>query len=119
MVDHLAALRDTATAVGHEPAALRLADGGAQVGLAAEAGGAAAALGDVAGNDMVADGHARHAGAHLDDDTGALVAEDRGKQAFRVVARQGKGIGVADAGGLDLDEGLACTWPFQIDRLDR
>ena len=57
-----------------------------------------------------------HAGADVDDDAGALVAEDRGKQPLGVGARQGELVGVADAGRLDLDQNLAGTRAFELDR---
>jgi hypothetical protein len=59
-----------------------------------------------------------HAGADLAHDAGALVAEDRGKQALRVRARQCVGVGVADAGRLDLDHDLAGLRALDVDRLD-
>ena len=59
---------------------------------------------------------AGHAGADLAHDAGAFMAEDRGKQAFRIGARQRVGVGVADAGGLDLDQHFAGLRAFQIRR---
>ena len=46
-------------------------------------------------------------GPDVDDDAGALVPEDRREQTLRVGARQRELVGVADAGGLDLDQHLA------------
>jgi hypothetical protein len=46
-------------------------------------------------------------GADLDHDAGALVAEDRRETGPPDRARQREGVGVADAGGLDLDQHLA------------
>jgi hypothetical protein len=56
---------------------------------------------------MVAGLQRRHAGAHFLNDAGALMAEDRREDAFRVGARAGEFVGVADAGGLDLDQHFA------------
>jgi hypothetical protein len=46
-------------------------------------------------------------GPDLQHDAGALVAEDGGEQALRIAAGEGELVGVADAGGLDLDQHLA------------
>ena len=46
---------------------------------------------------MVALLQAGHARADVDDDAGTLVAQDRGEEAFRVVAREGEPVGVAQS----------------------
>src|SRR6185312_13675054 len=102
VVDRRALVAEAAGAVGHQPLALGGADRGAQVGLAREAAFALPALGRVERDHVVARLHRGHAGAHLHHHAGALVAEDRGEQAFAVQAVQGVGVGVADARGLDL-----------------
>ena len=51
----------------------------------------------------------------FDDDARALVAEDRGKQALGVGARERELVGVADARRLDLDQHLAVAGAFEID----
>jgi hypothetical protein len=43
------------------------------------------------------------------------MAEDRREQALGVGAGQGEFVGVADAGGLDLDQNLAGARPFEFD----
>ena len=43
------------------------------------------------------------------------MAEDRGKDALAVEAVERVGVGVADAGRLDLDQDFAGLRPFQID----
>ena len=53
---------------------------------------------------------AGHARAHIDHHARALMAEDRREQAFGIGARAGEFVGVADAGGLDLDQHLARPW---------
>ena len=63
----------------------------------------------------LSDGHAR---ADLAHDARAFVAEDRGEQALRIGAGQRVGVGVADAGRLDLDQHLAGLRAFDIDGLD-
>ena len=63
---------------------------------------------------MVALLHRRHAGADIDDDAGALVAEDRRKQALRIGARQGELVGMTDASRLDLDQHFAGTWAVKL-----
>ena len=77
--------------------------------------GHCAALGRVERDDVVALLHRGHAGAHVHHDARALVAEDGGKEALGVGARQGELVGVADAGRLDLDQDLACARAFEID----
>src|SRR5690606_27821213 len=105
-------------AVRHEPLALGGADGGAQVGLAAEAGLALPALRRVERDDVVAGRHAGDAGADLEDHAGALVAEDDREQALRVGAGAGEVVGVADAGRLDLAQHLAGARSLEVDLLD-
>jgi hypothetical protein len=87
-------MREAAGAVGHQALALRGADRLAEVGLLRQAVLALAALRRVQRDDVVALLHAGHPGADLDDDAGALVPEDRRKQALRIVAGQGKGSSV-------------------------
>ncbi len=56
------------------------------------------------------------AGTDVDDDAGAFVAEDGGKQAFRVGAREREFVGVANAGRLDLDQHFAGARAVELDR---
>ena len=58
------------------------------------------------------------AGTDVDHDAGALVAEDRGKQPFRIGARQREFVGVTDAGRLDLDQHFALARAFEVDGCD-
>ena len=51
----------------------------------------------------------------LNDNTCALVAEDRGEDPFRICAAQGVGVRVTHAGVLDLDEDLASLWWGDVD----
>ena len=67
---------------------------------------------------MIARRHARHATADLDHHPGALVPEDGGEQPLGILAREGEGIGMANAGGLDLDQHLAGPWAVEIYGLD-
>ena len=57
-------------------------------------------------------------GSAFAHDAGALVAQDGREQPFRVLARQGELVGVADAGCLDLDQHLAGPRPFELDGFD-
>ena len=59
-----------------------------------------------------------HAGADVDDDAGALVAEDHREQALGIGAGARELVGVADAGGLDLDQHLAGPRAVEVHRLD-
>ncbi len=67
---------------------------------------------------MVALLERRHPRPDIDHDAGAFVAEDRREQPLGVGARQGERVGVADAGGLDLDQHLAGLRPVELHRLD-
>ncbi len=109
--------REPAGAVGHDAAPLRRADCHAQIGLAAEAIFALPAFRRVERDDVIAHLQAGHAGAHLGHDTRALMAEDCGEDALGVGAGEGEFVGVADAGGLDLDQHLARAWAFDVHRL--
>ena len=64
---------------------------------------------------MVALLHAGDAAADIDHDAGALMAEDRREQAFGIGAGQREFVGVADAGGLDLDQHLALARSLELD----
>ena len=67
---------------------------------------------------MVARLEAADPGADLADDAGTLMPQDRREHAFRISARQGKCIGVADAGGHDLNQHLASARAVEIDLHD-
>jgi hypothetical protein len=116
--DGLAVHAEAAGGVGHQALALRAADELAQVGLAAQAELALAALGRVERNDVVALLERGHAGADVDHDARAFVAEDGREDAFRVGAGERVVVGVADAGGLDLDQHLAELRSFEVDGFD-
>jgi hypothetical protein len=107
VVDHPALERQPAAAIGHHPLALAGADGDAEVRLAGAAELALAALGGVERDDMVAHCHVADAAADGLDDGAALMAENDRKQPFGITARQGVGIGVADAGGDVANQHLA------------
>ena len=114
----LLAETESARAVRHHAPPLGLADGLAVVGLPARAVGALAALGGVEGDDVVARLQALDARADVDDDACALVPEDGGEEPFGVGAGQRELVGVAHAGGLDLDEDLAGAGSVEGDGLD-
>ena len=57
-------------------------------------------------------------GADIDNDAGAFMPEDRRKQSFRIGAGQREFVGVADAGGLDLDQHFAGLGAFELNRRD-
>ena len=65
-------------------------------------------------DDVVALLQRRDARPDVDDDAGAFVAEDRREQALRIGAGKGEVVGVADAGGLDLDQDLAGLRAFEL-----
>src|SRR3546814_900477 len=90
----------------------------AKVGFRIQAVLAFAAFGRVQRNHVIALFQAAHARPDIHHHTGTLVAEDGWKDAFRVSAGQGEGVGMADAGGLDLDQYLAGFRALQIDALN-
>ncbi len=65
---------------------------------------------------MIALLHAGDALADVDHDAGAFMAEDRREQPFGIGAGQRELIGVADAGGLDLDQHFAVVRPLELHR---
>ena len=67
---------------------------------------------------MVAAFQRRHVAARFDHDARALMSEDGREQAFGIGARQGVGVGVADSGGLDLDQDFAGPGPFEVNAGD-
>jgi hypothetical protein len=60
---------------------------------------------------MVALLQRRDAGADIDDHARALMAEDGRENALGIGAGPGEFVGVADAGGLDLDQNFAARGP--------
>src|SRR5450830_30955 len=104
--------------VRHQATALGRADRLAQVRFLRQAELALAAFRRVQGNDVVILFQAFHARAHVDDDAGAFMAEDGREDAFRVGARQGVVIGVANARGLDFDQYFALARAGQVDFFD-
>jgi hypothetical protein len=67
---------------------------------------------------VVADLQRRHPGSDLDDDARALVAEDGREEPLGVGAAARELVGVANTGGLQLDEDLTGFGPFEIDFFD-
>ncbi len=57
--------------------------------------------------------------ADIDHHARALMAEDGGEQALRIGAGKGELVGVADAGGFDLDQHFALARAFQVNGFDR
>ena len=64
---------------------------------------------------MIAGLYRGDARAHFPDDAGALMAEDRGENAFAVQTIQRIGVGVTDAGRLDLDQNFAGLRTIQVE----
>src|SRR5665213_2993184 len=115
MEDRLALVAEARGAVGHQALALGGADRGAEIGLLAQAAFALAAFRGVERDHMIARLHRGDAQPDLADDAGALMAEDRGKDPLAVEAIERVGIGVADAGRLDLEQDFTGLGAFQID----
>jgi hypothetical protein len=85
-----------------------------RVRLARQAGVAFAAFGRVERNDVIALLHGGDAGADIDHHARTLMPEDRREEAFRIGARQGELVGMADARRLDLDQNLTGTRAFEL-----
>jgi hypothetical protein len=62
--------------------------------------------------------HAGHARADIDDDAGALVAQDGREQPFGVGAGKGELVGVTDTRRFHLDQHLSRLRPVQVDLRD-
>jgi len=107
MVDRLALIAEAGGAVGHQTLALSGANRAAEVGLARLAELALPAFGGIERNHVIADGNRRDALAHRLDDSAALVAEDAGEHALRILAGKRVRIGVAHTGGDDTDQDFA------------
>ena len=67
----------------------------------------------------LAHGQVAHAFTHGLDDTTAFVTKDDRKDAFRIVARQGEGIGVAHTARHDAHQHLTSLGRFDIHFNDR
>ena len=115
----LAVEREARRAVRHDALPLGRADGSAQIGLARQTRRALPALRRVERNDVVALLHARHAWPDIDDDAGTLVAQNGGEQPFGIGARERELVGVADTGGLHLDQNLPGLGSVEVDLHDR
>ena len=94
---------------------MRGTHGSAQIGFAAFAKQALAALGGVQGDDVIARLHAGNALAHLHDDARAFVPQHGGKDAFGIIAAQGEGVGVAHAGVGDAQQHFARAGRGHVD----
>ena len=113
MKHRLAATGKTAAAVRHEPLALGLAYGLAEIGQAGFAEFAFAALRGVERNNVVAGFHAGYSGANVFHDPATFVTEYGRECALRVRARQGIGVRMTNAGCNNAHQGfsLARTLP--------
>ncbi len=116
--DRLAVDAEAAGGIGHQALALRAADQLAQVGLAREAELALAALGGVERDHVVALLERGDARAHVHHHARAFMAQDGREDAFRIGAREGVVIGVADACGLDFHQHLAELRALEVHGLD-
>ncbi len=106
--------RESARPIGHQALPLRRPDRLAKVRLWVQAVLTFPTFRGVQRDDMVARFQRFDARAAFDDDSGALMAKDRGEHAFGVSARKGKLVCVANAGRLDLNQNFALTRAVQI-----
>jgi hypothetical protein len=117
MIDGSPVLEKTGSAVWHQTLALRRADGLAEIGFAGFAEFALAAFRRVKRYYMIAYLDTRNSLSQSFDDSSAFMPENYRKFAFRVLAGQGKRIGVAYAGGNDAHEHLTAPGREEIDFL--
>ena len=115
VVDGLAALVEAGGAVEHEGAGRHVQV--AEVGVALQAGLAAATGGDKGEDDLVAGLGEGNAGADLFDRAGALVAEDGGEGDVGVAVHK-VAVAAADAGGAYFDQHLAGLGFVQVHVFD-
>lgn len=115
VVKRLTVVREASRTIGHQPLTLGCTNRDTQVGLAGLAEQALAALGGIEGNDVIARLHAGHTFTHLHDDTRTFMTQHDREETFGVVARQGEGVGMANAGVRDLDEHLALARRLDVD----
>ena len=117
MVEALAVLGQAALPVGqHAAEGHRRSDLAQAVGALLALAAPSAAVGDRQDH-VVAGLEPGHVRPHFLDDTGALVAEDE-RQRQGDEAPQGAEVGVADAGGVHLDQHLVGAGLGSVDRLD-
>ena len=64
---------------------------------------------------MIALAYARDVPADLDHNPAAFVAENRGKDALRVIAGEREGVGMAHAGRLDPHQDFSGLRPLDVD----
>ena len=114
MRDGLTLIGKSRRAIRHQSLALRGANCGAEIGFAREAAFALAAFRRVKRDHVIAGFDALNAGADLDNNARAFMAENAGKHAFAIQAVQRVSVGVADAGGFDLDQNFTELRAFKI-----
>jgi len=56
-----------------------------------------------------------HSGPHINHDAGALVTENHREEAFRIRARTGEFVGVADTAGFDLNQDFSSLRAVEIE----
>ena len=115
VIERLAIIGKPSSAIGHNAFALGLTDRYAKVGLARLAEQAFAAFGGVQRDNVVARLEAGDTFTDLHDDASTFMAQNHRKQAFRVITRQGEGIGMAYAGIGDFDQHFAFARRRHID----
>ncbi len=107
--------RKPAGAVRHEALTLGRADRLAEVRLGVQAVFAFPAFRGVERNDMIALLQAGDARAHIHHDARALMPKNGREETLGIGTRQREFVGMADAGGLDLDQNLALAGAIEID----
>src|SRR5258705_5114103 len=96
--DRFAVVAEARCTIRHHPLALRRADGGTEIGLAAQTAFALAAFRRVNRDHVIARLYRGDACSDLPNNPRALMAEDRRKDSFAVEAVECVGVGVTNAG---------------------
>ena len=111
-------MRKPAGVVRHVAGPDRGGDGLTEVAFGRAAVFAFAAFGDVERNDVIARLQSLDAGSAFDHFAAALVTQNAGESALRVVAGQGEGVGVADTGGDHFQQNFAFLGSVHVDFFD-
>ena len=109
---------EAAGAVEHRPRPQGRKVGLTEVGAATRTGLAGATEGDPAQRDVVANGGSLHPRTDVGDNSGALVSEHH-REIDPGIPRDHVPVAVTHAGGLHLDQHLACLRCVEIEGFDR
>ena len=104
MIKWLPVVRKARGAIWHQAFALGFANGDTEVGFAGTTELTLAALCGVKRNHMVARFNSGHALTDFNHDASPFVTENHREYTFWIIAREGKSVGMADAGMGDFNQ---------------